>query len=433
MTDNPVVQIPHSPNAEKSVIGSLLIDPEAIKDLNLAPEAFYLEVHRIIYGALLDMRRAAQPVDMTTLCSHLSSAGKLAEVGGPAYIMGLMASTPTSLHVKAYADIVRKMAKRRGVLDEARNLTMAAFDCDSDLDAAISLAMDHLSKTSATRAGAVHISEIVADVYDQVEKAMDNPRDVFGIPTGFDDWDKLTYGLQPGTVIKITGEPGIGKSLLAVQILANAAQKGHPAGLYELEMRRGNVVRRLLSGMSKIPTFQMQQGKISDEGWEAFTEAVETLAALPVYIEANSQLTTGDIRSDLYRLKQAHGVEVAVIDYEDLLKDVVPGANENQLSAIRSARVHDIAVDLDIALVVLDDMVKAGMRGEIEGQTALAGSGKKMHDADEIIIMRRAKENSRIVTLTWEKNREGNAKRFIQLYQQENYPAFSAYTQGRKS
>lgn len=427
-----IAQIPHSPNAEKAVIGSLLINPESIKNLGLVSEDFYIETHRVIFDAMLDIRRQGRAVDFTTICSHLHNAGNLTIIGGTSTVMSMITDTISAMHIQSYADIVKSMSRRRGVLQQAEKLARAVYDLDSDLEGSISLAMDALSKTSATRSGAIHISEIVSEVYDQVEAATSNPKDVFGIPTGFADWDKLTFGLQPGTVIKITGEPGIGKSLLVVQILASAAQAGFPGALYELEMRRGNVVRRLLSGMTKIPTALMQQGKLDDSQWECFVQSIETLSALPVYIEANSQLTTADIRGDLYRLKQAHGIKVAVIDYEDLLKDIVPGTNENQLSAIRSSRVHDIAVDLDIALVVLDDMVKAGMRGEIDGQTALAGSGKKMHDADEIIIMRRAKENSRIVQLTWEKNREGSAKRFIQLYQQQAYPAFSPYAQGQK-
>lgn len=426
-----IAQTPHSPNAERAVIGSLIINPEAIKSLGLATDDFYIETHRMIYAAMLDIRRQGRAVDFTTICSHLHNAGQLADIGGTSTVMGMITDTISAMHVKSYADIVKAMSRRRGVLAQAEKLARAVYDLDSDLEGSVSLAMDALSKTSATRAGAVHISEIVSEVYDQVELATKNPQDIFGITTGFSDWDKLTYGLQPGTVVKITGEPGIGKSLLAVQVLANAAAAGVPGALYELEMRRGNVVRRLLSGYSKIPTFAMQQGKLNDTEWETFVQAVEKLSALPVYIEANSQLTTADIRADLYRLKQAYGVRVAVIDYEDLLKDAAPGANENQLSAIRSARVHDIAVDLDMALIVLDDMVKAGMRGEIEGQTALAGSGKKMHDADEIIIMRRDKSNTRLVTLTWEKNREGSAKRFIQLYQQDKYPAFTQYSPGQ--
>ncbi len=429
MSDIP--QIPHSPAAERAVIGSLIINPEAIKTLGLSADDFYIETHRLIFGAMQDIRQRGMAVDFTTLCSQLHSAGHLALIGGQSTVMGMITDTISSMHIESYAAIVKSMSRRRGVLSQAERLARAVYDLDGDIESAISLAMDALSKTSATRAGAIHISEIVSEVYDQIEAAQNNPQEVFGIPTGFVDWDKLTFGLQPGTVIKITGEPGIGKSLLAMQVLANAAGAGFPCALYELEMRRGNVVRRLLSGMSKIPTYAMQQGKLDDAQWETFIQAVEKLSTLPVYIEANSQLTTQDIRTDLYRLKQSHGVRVACIDYEDLLKDIAPGTNENQLSAIRSARVHDIAVDLDIALVVLDDMVKAGMRGEIDGQTALAGSGKKMHDADEIIIMRRAKDNSRIVNLTWEKNREGSAKRFIQLFQQQNYPAFSAYTGGK--
>ena len=202
---------------------------------------------------------------------------------------------------------------------------------------------------------------------------------------------------------------------------------GFPGALYELEMKRGNVVRRLVSAQSKIPTYKMLQGKVGDNEWEAFAQAIETIAALPVYIEASSQLTTGDIRADLYRLKMQYGIKLAVIDYESILCDTTPGkADENALSQLRSSRIHGIAVDLDMAIISLDDMNKEGIAGTRPGMTGLSGSARKLHDADEVIIMRRDKDNEKLITCTFEKNREGSAKRFFQLVQQAAYPAFSS-------
>ncbi|MBE3144016.1 MAG: AAA family ATPase, partial [Planctomycetes bacterium] len=416
MKDN-LPHVPYSPTAEAALIGSLLIDPERIKDLALSPSEFYLETNRWIYEAIQAVRATGKDADYITVCNYLDGKGLLAQIGGAAKIIELQSQVVPSFHVKSYAKIVRELAKRRAVIQDAQILTVAAYNQEADLDQAIAAVMDSLSKTTSERAGAVHISDVISEVYDEVEAAAKNPKDIYGIPTGFPDWDAITYGLQPGTVIKITGEPGVGKSLISMQVLAAAAKAGHPCVLYELEMRRVNVVRRLLSGISHIPTNKMLSGKIEDDEWTLFVQAVEELSALPVYIEANSQLTTADIRADLHRLKKQAGVELAVIDYESLLCDYAPGRDETGLSILRSSRVHGIATDLELAVISLDDMTKEGIAGK-GGSNGLAGSARKQHDADEIIFMRRDESKPNLVTLSWTKNREGASRRFFQVMQQ---------------
>jgi replicative DNA helicase len=425
MTDE-LLHVPYSPAAEAALIGSLIVNPESIKELQLSSSEFYLDTNRWIFEAIHAVRAQGKDADFITICKHLEVKGILAEVGGSSAIMGMVNYCVSSLHIKSYAKIIRELARRRVVIQDASNLATAAYNQDTDLDAAIAQAMDSLSKTTGQHSGAAHISEGVSEVYDQTRKASDNPQEVYGIPTGFDDWDRTTFGLQPGTVIKISGEPGVGKSLLAMQVLANAAKAGHPGVLYELEMRRANVIRRQLSGMSRIPTHSMLQGKMQDDDWSGFTTAVEELSKLPIYIEANSQLTTADIRADLHRLKKQAGVELVVIDYESLLNDFQPGANDLALSSLRSARVHGIATDLNLAVISLSDMNKEGIAGNKPGMTGVGGTAKSLHDADEIMMMRRDKENENLVTMTWEKNREGKYKRYFQLLQQQGYPAFVA-------
>jgi replicative DNA helicase len=425
MTDE-LPHVPYSPTTENALIGSLLVDPERIKELSLSSNEFYFDTNRCIFEAIQAVRADGKDADFITICRHLETKGLLSEIGGASVIMGMINDCVSSLHIKSYAKIIRELARRRAVIQEASNLATAAYNQDTDLDAAIARAMDSLSKTTGQHSGAAHISEGISEVYDQTTKAAENPREIYGIPTGFVDWDRITFGLQPGTVVKISGEPGVGKSLLAMQVLANAAKAGHPGVLYELEMRRANVIRRQLSGMSKIPTHAMLQGKMQDDDWTTFTTAVEELSTLPIYIEANSQLTTADIRADLHRLKKQAGVELVVIDYESLLNDFLPGSNDNSLSSLRSSRVHGIATDLGLAVISLSDMNKEGIAGTKTDMTGVGGTAKTLHDADEIMMMKREKDNENLITLTWHKNREGKFNRHFQLIQQQGYPAFVA-------
>jgi len=422
-------QAPYNLSAEKAVIGSVLLDPKTIKDIRLSASDFYLESHQMIFKTVQVMIAKKTDVDYITVCNELEAKGQLSEVGGGAAIMGFINDTVSSLHAASYAEIVRGMARRRVVIAQAQAMVIAAYDPEGDVDAVVAKSMDNLVKTAGGKGGAIHIGEILSTVYDEVEKAMDNPQEVYGIPTGFPDLDAITFGLQKGEVFKIGGEPGVGKSVLACQIMESAAKAGHAGVLYQLEMKAGNVVRRLLSGGSKVATPKMMQGKLSDNEWDSFIEAVERLSKLDVYIDANSQLTTADIRSDIRRLKKTVDIELVVVDYENLLNDYEKGSDPNELSKLRSRRLHSIAKEENVAMLVLDSLTKAGMNGEAEGTTGIGGSAEKGHDADVVMMMRRDRTNARLITCTFEKFREGSAaKRFIQLVMQQGYPAFGSVT-----
>jgi replicative DNA helicase len=253
--------------------------------------------------------------------------------------------------------------------------------------------------------------------------AVANPQDIFGITTGFSDWDAITGGLQRGEVVKLSGEPGLGKSLLAMQVLSNAAKKGYAGALYELEMSGKQVVRRRLSSESKITTAAMRSGKITPEQKTAFEKAIGEMENLPIYISDSSVMTTMDIRADLQRLKDSHGVSVAVIDYEGLLEDD-PEKDDIARSKLISKRVHDIFKDLDIAGISIMDMTKEGIRGSAKGQSAMAGTARSLHDADQIVIMRKHIEKPNVVVLTWEKMREGGTEQGVELVKLQGFPTF---------
>lgn len=423
---------PHSPANEEAFLGAALIDPEALREINLLPDDFYIRRNQWVYEAILDLQHMGQAVDNITVCSELDRRGRLAETGGPARVMELINRTASSLSIDSYAETIREKARRRRVLQIARKLTGTAFAEDGNLESAISEALEGLSRAVVKDKGAVHIQHFISQVYDEVSEAMQHPGDIFGITTGFSDWDAITGGLQRGEVVKLSGEPGLGKSLLAMQVLSNAAKAGHPCALYELEMSGKQVVRRRVSAESRITTAALRSGKITEEQVQQFTQAIECMGQLPIFISDSSVMTTVDIRADLQRLKDSHGVELAVIDYEGLLDDD-PEKDDIARSKIISKRVHDIFKDLDMAGISIMDMTKEGIRGSAKGQSAVAGTARSLHDADQIIIMRKQEgdDDENIVRLTWEKMREGGADRFMDLVKLPNFPVFGEKTRPR--
>lgn len=414
---------PHSPANEEAFLGAALIDPETIHQIGLDPEDFYIRRNQWVYEAILDLTRSGQAVDYITVCSRLDSAGRLAEIGGPARVMELISHTATSLNIESYADTIRDKARRRRVLKITQKLTGAVFADDSQLASAISEALEGLSRAVVKDKGALHIAHYLGEVWDEVQAAIANPSAIFGIPTGLADWDAITSGLQKGEVVKLSGEPGLGKSLLAMQILCNAGAAGHGGAIYELEMSGRQVTRRRVSSESKITTTAMRSGKLTQAELDAFDTAIARMESLPIYISDSSTLTTMDIRADLQRLKENNGVELAVIDYEGLLEDD-PDKDDNTRSKLISKRVHDIAKDLDIAIISIMDMTKEGIRTKMGGQAAMAGTARSLHDADQIVIMRKIEGQENGVRLTWEKMREGGADRFMDLVKLPGFPTF---------
>jgi replicative DNA helicase len=305
---NGAVVWPHSPANEEAFLGSALIDPEALHEINLAPEDFYIRRNQWIYETILDLLHNGRDVDYITVCSALDASGRLNEIGGPARVTELLNQSISSLHIESYAETIRDKARRRRVLKITQKLTGAAFSEGGKLSAAISEALEALSRAVVKDRGAQHISQYISQVWDEVSAAYTDPVDIFGITTGFVDWDNITGGLQKGEVVKLSGEPGLGKSLLAMQILSNAAKKGHACALYELEMSGRQVVRRRLSSESKIATAALRSGKITESEFSAFNDAIRDMEKLPIYISDSSSMTTMDIRADLQRLKENFGV-----------------------------------------------------------------------------------------------------------------------------
>jgi len=414
--------MPFSQEAEENVLGSILINAEVLKDINLQPEDFYIERNRWVFSAMLDLRRSGQDIDEFTTAAALDKLGKLAEVGGAARLMALSTNCITSMHAESYANIIREKAKCRRILKVANDLAKAAVADKGDLDSTVSASMDALAKSIVSTRGAVHATQFISQVYDEVDEAYKNPRDIYGIPTGLTDWDKITCGLQKGEVVRLSGEPGLGKSLLLMQILTNVAKSGHPVALYELEMSGRQVIRRQLSANSKIGTAALRSGRIHPDQWTQFVAAIEAMSNLPIYISDSSQLSTADLRVDLQRLIEYHGVEVVGLDYEALLSD--PGPTENERRSLISDRVHAICKDLDVAMISVGDMTKAGIRGETRGQGSMAGTAHELHNADSIVIMRRVENNPNLINLTWEKLREGDGDRSMQLLKLPGIPAF---------
>jgi len=419
--------LPNNDGAERALLGRLLIDPEALRRIRIRPGDFYIERNRWIYEAMIAITARHETPDYALLCDELSKTGRMKEIGGAAYVTKLVEDTPRYTTVESYAEILRGLARRRRIVIVASELVRQAVDQKTDIDEVIARAASDLVSTVENTEGAHHIRQVVSELYDEIVMATENPREYFGVPTGLRGFDDITYGLQRGEVFMLSGEPGVGKSFLAMQLGVGAAsgvdgRDGTPGAVYQLEMSEIAVVRRTLSERSRVPVRTMRQGKVNEDDWRRILEAIEIISMLPIYICDDSQLTTLDLRADLARLI-THGVGWCIIDYMALLKDE-PGLPETERMGLISDRVHDIAKDLDIAIIALHDMTKGAQTGVVKGQAGLAGHRRVGYNADQTAFLRETKDKN-IFNLEWEKFREDSPDRVLQLRRVPGFPAYA--------
>jgi replicative DNA helicase len=415
--------MPRNDEAEEALIGSVIIDPTAIRRLSLSPDDFIDPKLGTIYKAIQSMHREKIVIDYMTIIERLETLGKLEYIGGSPELMRLESVTPTSIHAEAYADIVKDKARRRAMIVIAENMANSARNADN-IDAVISETIGQLASKANIKNGAVHISEFVSRLYDEVDKRYQNPvksGGVSGIPSGFYDFDAVTDGFHLGEETILSAEPGLGKSLLAFQMAYNMSGVC-PGAVYQLEMSGLSVAKRQVSNLSKITTRDMNRGTLED--WQAFVKAIEILSTREIYMTDDSRLTTATLRADLARLREDHGIRWFVLDYLSLLKDT-HGRDDIERTAWLSSELHGICKDLNLAGLVIHSMNKQGIRENNGNQADLAGSVRVMYDADQIIIMRKGDANSNVVNLKWSKFREGEMpQNGIQLAKMPGFPAF---------
>lgn len=436
MDDNQTQPQLFSLEAERAILGAVLTEPAEIENFDIDPEDFYLDRHRLVWGALTSIHRAGRRPDYVEVTELLHRRGHLAEIGGPAMLTELVASHVYGVSLDGAARIIRDYAFRRRALLAASDLARAAYNTQKPTAETIPAVMDRLACGLAPTNGARHWAETLSAVFDDTSERAQNPRDVWGVPTGFVDFDRATGGLQPGEVVYIGGEPGIGKSIWSMQAAVQMARSGYPGAIYSLEMRAGQIGRRALSALARVETRKIKTGRMDSAEWASFTVAYEQAAAYPLYLCDDASLTTQALRADLARLKARHGIRWFVLDYLFLMSDGEGRMDDNQRTAMLSRRIKAIAGDLGLSAVTVNSVTKEAMGDDARpGMKSIRGSGQVIHDADMIAILTQhipgpfEAQNPKLRTFTFVKGRELEAGAgYFHLVKLDGYPGFGDYT-----
>ena len=413
----------YSQHVEQSILGAVILDPSASKSINIETGDFYNRKHQMIWEAVDSILRDNGCPDYIAVCSQLDRTGHLKDIGGIAYITHLINSVTTTLALKTWVATMRDLSRRRNVLSVVNKLAQDVYG-DTQLDEAVASAFEKMMKNASAEEGALPISYFASQYYDFVDARQRNPSKIAGLSTGLLDLDALLGGIEPQELIMISGDPGLGKSLLAYQICAHMAANKHPGAIYELEMSGKKVVGRHVACRAGIQTDIMTRGKIKDDDWASFTDAIEYISGLPIFMSDSPNWTTTGIRADCTRLKASHKIDWVMVDYLTLLKDK-PNSPEWERTSECTGRLHDLAKSLDVAVICINSLNKAGMdNGNDPKSSDVRGGGGVPSDADKIIFVVKDKENEHFRRIIPTKKRENDDLRGIRLYKKVGFPAF---------
>lgn len=387
---------PYQREAEEAVIGSILIDPESYYDVAqfLREEDFYIHRNRWIWQAFVRLYERRQSIDMLTVTDELDQMGKLAEVGGSAYLTGLVGNTPTALHAQAYGRIVEEKAIRRRMLEAANDVARLAYKTEVGLDEVLDgaeRAVFGVSERRLTR-DLQTIQQALSNYYDRIDNLSRRPDQFFGVPTGFIDLDKLLMGLQPSDLIIIAGRPGMGKTAFMLSAAKNAAQihKKHVA-IFSLEMSNEQLVQRLVSQETGIDSQRLRTGKLNDDEWPRFTHAIEVLSDTRIFLDDTPALTPLQMRTKCRRLHAEFQLDLVVVDYLQLMSSGTRAENRVQEVSYISRNLKVLARELNVPVLAAAQLSRAvEQRADKDPQLSdLRESGSLEQDADIVIFLHR--------------------------------------------
>jgi replicative DNA helicase len=387
---------PHNVEAEEAVLGSLLIDPDAIIRVAtfLTPDDFYLERHAWIYEAIHNLHERREPADMVTLTDEMERRGQLIEIGGPAYLSGLINATPTSIHVEYYARIIERTAVLRRLIDAAGKIARLAYQDTENAAEVVDRAEELIFAVASRQADRDlrHIRQALDKYYDRIEYLHQHRGEVIGVPTGLTDLDKLLGGLQRSDMIVMAGRPGMGKTSLALSIALQAARRLQKRiALFSLEMSDEQLVQRFISAETGIDSQRLRLGDIKEDEWPTFIQATNLLAGTSIFIDDTPAISALELRTKARRLHAEHGLDLLIVDYLQLMRGDSRSENRQQEISYISRSIKALARELNIPILALSQLSRqVESRGDKKPLLSdLRESGSIEQDADVVLFIYR--------------------------------------------
>lgn len=387
---------PHSIESEEAVLGSLLIDPDAIFEVAnfLKPDAFYRVQNRWIYEAILALNGRREPLDFITLTEELRRREQLEEIGGEGYVIGLINTVPTSINARTYGRLVEAASVRRRMISAASAIANLAYDEAEDIEIVIDRAERALFSISEERTtrDLVPIKQIARDYLERVEELHRLGSDVIGVPTGFVDLDHMLGGLNKSDLIIVAARPGMGKTSLQNSIALSAATRhGKRIAMFNLEMSSEQLVQRMISAETRIDSQRLRRGDLHEQEWPIFMEAVGRLSETRIFIDDTPSITPMQLQTKCRRLYAEHGLDLVMIDYLQLMQTERSYGNRVQEISDISRALKGLARELDVPVMAAAQLSRAVEQRQDKRPllSDLRDSGSIEQDADIVMFIYR--------------------------------------------
>ncbi|WP_182049831.1 replicative DNA helicase [Changpingibacter yushuensis] len=388
---------PQNIDAEMSVLGGMLLSKDAIADVIeiLQVSDFYRPAHGTIYTIILELFGKGEPADAITVGAELKRIGELERIGGLPYIHTLVASVPTAANAAYYADIVREQAELRALVEVGTRIVQLGYTTDgADVAGLVNTAQSEVLAITEKRHASEYttLSEIVPDLYSELEANANRDGGLQGVSTGFSELDSKLNGLRPGQMVIVAARPGMGKSTLAMDFCRSAAVHNDiPCAYFSLEMSRTELSMRLLAAESRVFLDRMIKGELTSDDWQRIALTLDKVSSAPLIVDDSPNLTLGEIRAKSRRMKQQHNIQLIVIDYLQLLTSGKKIESRQQEVSDFSRSIKLLAKELDLPIVAVAQLNRdPEKRNDKRPQVAdLRESGSLEQDADVVLLIHR--------------------------------------------
>jgi replicative DNA helicase len=412
---------PHSIEAEEAVLGSLLIDPDAIFEVSnfLRPDAFYRAQNRWIYEAILGLSDERTPLDVVTLIEELRRQEHLDEIGGESTVINLLNAVPTSINVEAYGRMVEAASIRRKLILAAGSIAKLAYNEAEDINVVLDRSEHTLFSISEQRTtrDLQPVRDIAGSYLERMELLRERGDEFIGIPTGFTDLDRMLSGLNKSDLIIIAARPGMGKTALQNSIALNAARRyDKRVAMFNLEMSGEQLLQRMIAAETRIDSQRLRRGDLADHEWAIFLEALGRLSETRIFIDDTPSISPLQLRTKCRRLYAEHGLDLVMIDYLQLMQAEHPSNNRVQEVSEISRELKGLARELDVPVVAAAQLSRAvEQRQNKKPQLSdLRDSGSIEQDADVVMFIYRddyynpeSSERPNIAEISVAKHRNG--------------------------
>ena len=434
---------PHNLEAEKSVLGAVLLDERHLHSLlieeHLRPQHFYREQHGAVFAAMIELHQSDRKIDHLTVAETLRQHGQLEEIGGPAAIDELAGWVPTAGHARDYGRIVRDNARLRALLSTSYEIQASVLSRDASprdlLERAersvIEVAQDERQKAFRS------IEEILDEETDKLHRLSIAKSSLTGTPSGFKDIDELTGGFQPGNLIVVAARPSMGKSALVANIAENASLKGYSVALFSLEMSESELAQRFVASQARIRGEELRKGRVAESKWPKILSACQTLAEAPLWIDDSSDTGVLEVRAKARRLHHQleKGLGLIIVDYLQLMRH--EGRVESRVEQVGqiSRGLKGLARELEVPVIALSQLSRAVEQRGGEKKPILSDlreSGQIEQDSDLVMFIYREEyydkdsERPGEADIIIAKHRNGPIGDVVLTFQKE-FPKFMNY------